>query len=182
MLDVPESVTPVSIELLEQLATEAAESTRATATEAAMKMFEFDVEAWMAKAGIVVEKGPQSYRGGRRWTLAACPFDSSHTDGSAAIFESASGVLGFKCQHNGCRSKGWKEMRRHLDPEYVAQEQWQVERKQEQRERRKERCQAQARAAEALVSEIQDAAIHCTDLGNARRLVAKFGTDFRYCH
>jgi putative DNA primase/helicase len=182
MLEVPESVTPVSVELVEKLAAEAAEAHRATATEAAMKMFEFNVEAWMAKVGIVAEKGPSAYRGGRRWTLAACPFDSGHTGGSAAIFESKDGVLGFKCQHNGCAGKGWKDVRRHLDPEYVAQEQWQVERKQEQRERRKERRQAQARAAEALVSEIQDAAIHCTDLGNARRLVAKFGTDFRYCH
>lgn len=182
MLDVPETITPVSVELLEQLATEAAESTRATATEAAMKMFEFDVEAWMAKAGIVVEKGPQSYRGGRRWTLRACPFDSSHTDGSAAIFESASGVLGFKCQHNGCRGKGWKEMRRHLDPEYIAQEQWQAERKQEERERRRQRRQARARANEKLIEQATDNAVNFTDLGNARRLVAHFGTDFRYCH
>jgi len=182
MLDVPESVTPVSVELLEQLAAEAPEARRTTATEAAMKVFEFDVEAWMAKAGIVVEKGPASYRGGRRWTLAACPFDSSHTGGSAAIFESAGGVLGFKCQHNGCSGKGWKDVRRHLDPEYVAQEQWQAERKQEDRDRRKQRREARARAVEEVLSQAVESAINFTDLGNARSLVSRFGSDFRYCH
>lgn len=85
MLEVPDPVVPVSIDMLEQLAAEAPEANRATATQAAMKMFEFDVEAWMAKVGVVVEKGPAAYRGGRRWTLAACPFDSSHGGGSAAI-------------------------------------------------------------------------------------------------
>lgn len=182
MLDVPDPVAPVSVELLEQLAAEAPEAQRTSATEAAMKMFEFDVEAWMAKVGIAVEKGPVSYRGGRRWTLTACPFDSSHTGGSAAIFESSNGVLGFKCQHNACHGKGWKDVRRHLDPEYVAQEQWQAERKQEDRDRRRQRRQAQAKAAEELVGEAQETAVHLTDLGNARRLVARFGPDFRYCH
>lgn len=90
------------------------------ATEAAMKVFEFDVEAWMAKAGIVVKKARTRIAGGRRWTLTACPFDSSHTDGGAAIIQSATGVLGFRRQHNGCRgnparrnqqAKGGKERR-----------------------------------------------------------------------
>ena len=182
MLEVPDPVVPVSIDMLEQLAAEAPDAQRTSATAAAMKMFEFDVEAWMAKVGVGVEKGPAAYRGGRRWTLAACPFDSSHTGGSAAIFESKDGVLRFKCQHNGCNGKGWKDVRRHLDPEYVAQEQWQVERKQDERERRKQRRQARAKATEKLIEQAADNAINFTDLGNARRLVAHFGSDFRYCH
>jgi putative DNA primase/helicase len=136
----------------------------------------------MAKVGIVVEKCPSAYRGGRRWTLAACPFDNSHTGGSAAIFESKDGVLGFKCQHNGCNGKGWKDVRRHLDPEYVAQEQWQAERKQEDRDRRKERREARARTVEEVLSQAVESAINFTDLGNARRLVSRHGSDFRYCH
>jgi putative DNA primase/helicase len=182
MLDIPDPVAPVSVELLEQLAAEFPEARRTTATAAAMKVFAFDVEAWMVKVGIVVEKGPASYRGGRRWTLAACPFDSGHTGGSAAIFESSDGVLGFKCQHNGCGGKGWKDVRRHLDPEYVAQEQWQAERKQEDRDRRKERREARARAVEEVLSQAVESAINFTDLGNARLLVSHHGSDFRYCH
>ena len=70
MLDIPDPVAPVSVELLEQLACEAPESRNGTTSmQATMKVFEFDVEAWMAKVGIVVEKGPGGYRGGRRWTL-----------------------------------------------------------------------------------------------------------------
>ena len=182
MLDIPDPIAPVSVELLEQLAGEAPEARRTTATAAAMKVFAFDVEAWMAKVGIVVEKGPASYRGGRRWTLATCPFDSGHTGGSAAIFESSDGVLGFKCQHNGCGGKGWKDVRRHLDPEYVAQEQWQAERKQEERERRKQRREARARAVEEVLSQAVESAINFTDLGNARLLVSHHGRDFHYCH
>jgi P4 family phage/plasmid primase-like protien len=182
MLDVPDPVAPVSVELLDQLAAEAPEAQRTSATKAAMRVFEFDVEAWMAKVGLVGEKGFSSYRGGRRWTLAACPFDTNHTSGSAAIFESSDGMLGFKCQHNSCRGKGWKDVRRHLDPEYAAQEQWQAERKQENRDRRRQRGQAEAKLGEELLGQTVETAINFTDLGNARRLVARFGSDFRYCH
>jgi len=189
MIDVPDPVAPVPVTLLEQLAAEvqapaasANGNSYAAAHAAAMKPFEFNVETWMAKVGLVVEKGPANYRGGRRWTLAACPFDASHTDGSAAVFERGDGVLGFKCQHNGCRGKGWKDVRRHLDPDYVAQEQWQAERKQEQRDRRRQKRKAEAEATEELIADSDDKSTHFTDLGNARRLVALHGADFRYCH
>jgi len=181
MLEVPESVTPVSIELLEQLAAEAAETRRATATEATMKMFEFDMEAWMAKVGIVVEKCPSAYRGGRRWTLAACPFDNSHTGGSAAIFESKDGVLGFKCQHNDATARAGKmcaaTSTRVCCPGAVA-----GERKQEDRDRRKEPPRSPGPRRRRMLSQAVESAINFTDLGNARLLVSHHGSDFRYCH
>jgi hypothetical protein len=145
MLEVPDPVAPVSLELLEQVAAEASEA-RATAAEPAWNMFEFDVEAWIAKVGLDIEKGPSPYREGRRWTLAACPFDSSHTGGSAAIFESSDGVPGFKCQHNSCRGKGWKDVRCHLDPDYAAREQ--------QQRRHHQQGAPHVQAAVALVTDL----------------------------
>lgn len=54
---------------------------------------------------------PEDYKGGAKWVLKACPFDSSHTGGSAAVFLGENGVPGFKCQHNSCRDNNWKRLR-----------------------------------------------------------------------
>jgi P4 family phage/plasmid primase-like protien len=48
---------------------------------------------------------PQPYQGGVKWALDACPFDSAHTGGSAALFCSDEKGGGFKCQHNSCKGK-----------------------------------------------------------------------------
>jgi hypothetical protein len=50
------------------------------------------------------------------WVLKVCPFDAAHTDRSACITLEDDGQLGFKCQHNGCSGKGWRDLRAKLDP------------------------------------------------------------------
>jgi hypothetical protein len=52
--------------------------------------------------------------GGRKWILAACPFNATHTN-SPAVFQSSDGVLGFKCFHASCGEKHWKEFRAALE-------------------------------------------------------------------
>jgi hypothetical protein len=47
--------------------------------------------------------------GGSIYELARCPFDPEHTDGSVA-FTLVNGVPGFKCQHDGCRRKGIRDV------------------------------------------------------------------------
>ena len=53
---------------------------------------------------------PEDYKGGAKWALATCPFDSSHTGGCAAVFHGENEVPGFKCHHNSCRDKNWKAL------------------------------------------------------------------------
>jgi hypothetical protein len=56
-----------------------------------------------------------SYKGGRKRHVI-CPFNSEHQGGDAAVFEYAAGILGFKCLHNSCHGKGWKDVRALYDP------------------------------------------------------------------
>jgi hypothetical protein len=47
--------------------------------------------------------------GGVRYRLTACPFDPSHTNPDAAIFQGPDGQLGFKCFHNSCADNHWQQ-------------------------------------------------------------------------
>ena len=49
--------------------------------------------------------------GRERYKLATCPFNPEHINGESAIFRKPSGELGFKCMHDSCSGKGWREVR-----------------------------------------------------------------------
>jgi hypothetical protein len=68
-----------------------------------------DVEAYLQiyKIGYKIKaKGTRTI-----YALDACPFDESHVNNDAAIFQDADGKLGFKCFHDSCQGKGWKDAR-----------------------------------------------------------------------
>jgi putative DNA primase/helicase len=75
----------------------------------------FDLEAFIARH-LVVRRGPLPWDGsGRKWELEVCPFNPEHTGGCAVITQGTNGWPGFKCQHNGCADKHWREVRQFLD-------------------------------------------------------------------
>ena len=76
----------------------------------------FDLDRWIVDHGlrVAVEK---PWDGGRRMVLEVCPFNTDHADGSAVITQSADGKIGFKCHHNSCEGKGWRDVRELLEPE-----------------------------------------------------------------
>lgn len=52
------------------------------------------------------------------YELASCPFNPEHgVHGEVAVFENADGRLGFKCHHDGCSGKRWREFRKHFEPD-----------------------------------------------------------------
>ena len=53
--------------------------------------------------------------GRERFKLAACPFNPEHVNGESAIFRKPSGELGFKCMHDSCAEKRWRDVRTLLD-------------------------------------------------------------------
>ena len=67
----------------------------------------FDMDGYLAQHGLAVtrRKPWSSHPGGFIYELAQCPFDSTHTGGSAAALTAVDGTPGFRCQHNGCRGK-----------------------------------------------------------------------------
>ncbi len=76
---------------------------------------EFDIEAFLA-AHLSVRRGPLAWGdGGRKWELEMCPFNPEHIGGCAVVTQSATGIPGFKCQHNSCKEKHWRDVRELFD-------------------------------------------------------------------
>ena len=73
----------------------------------------FDLSDFLARLGI--EYAHDRHDGRDRYKLAVCPFNSDHGKGEAAVFQSPDGTLGFKCLHNGCATRGWRDLRELVD-------------------------------------------------------------------
>jgi hypothetical protein len=55
------------------------------------------------------------HEGRDRYKLDHCPFNTAHGNGEAAIFRGSDGMLGFKCMHNSCQDKTWRDVRALVD-------------------------------------------------------------------
>jgi len=73
----------------------------------------FNLEDFLTRHGLAYTA--DRHDGSERFKLAACPFNAEHGNGEAAIFRKASGALGFKCQHDSCSGKAWRDVRDLLD-------------------------------------------------------------------
>ncbi|KAA0250328.1 MAG: hypothetical protein EDX89_22910 [Acidobacteria bacterium] len=111
LLEVPDELEQVPQSLLEALAGEAPQ-TKALAPSSPGT---FDLEAWIA-SHLPDARGPAPWAGGSRWIVDPCPFDPAHIGTSAAVTRSADGTIAFRCLHNGCASRRWRDLRSLLDP------------------------------------------------------------------
>lgn len=75
----------------------------------------FDLEGWIAEKGLDVVK-VTSWNGGRKWILAECPWDASHTDQAAYIVQLSNGAVAAGCHHSSCRGKAWHDLRDAVEP------------------------------------------------------------------
>jgi putative DNA primase/helicase len=152
LLDVPDPVLHVTRELLEKVAAEIPEATKArTATKKSdqgSSPAASDLDLWIAKVGIEIMKPSVPHDGGRKW-IVRCPFNSEHDN--AAIFELADGRRGFHCFHNSCAANDWQALRAHVDPDYRP-------------------------------GNTGEAAPNPTDVGNAKRFAKRHGDKIRYVH
>jgi hypothetical protein len=106
----------ISVENLEAVAALApAEENKGSGNAVFSSSKLFDVEGLLKEKSIGYS-GPLDYQGGKKWLLDTCPFNPEHVHGEAAVFQLADGKLGFKCQHNSCKGKGWSAFRDHYDP------------------------------------------------------------------
>lgn len=113
VLDVPAEMEVVPPELLEALA--ASVPTPPVAKTKPAGRGEFDLESWIGEKGLpVVRSG--AWNGGKRWVLSPCPWNADHTDNAAYIVQLPSGAIGAGCQHNGCDSKKWPDLRALYEP------------------------------------------------------------------
>lgn len=77
---------------------------------------EFDVRQWLGKHGIRYQekKGKGDYT---KLVLDECPFDSSHKAPDSMITVGNNGAIGFKCFHNSCQGRAWKDVRLMFEPD-----------------------------------------------------------------
>ena len=75
----------------------------------------FDLISFLNRNGLTYteDSGTRS----KIYKLDECPFDSSHKDGDAKIFQYPDGAIAFKCHHNSCRGKKWQDVRLKYEPD-----------------------------------------------------------------
>jgi hypothetical protein len=79
----------------------------------------FDLRGFIARhEQLQVRKEKSLPDGTVLYELQTCPFNADHKKGSAFITQAPDGKVGFKCHHNSCAEKGWKELRAFLEPDY----------------------------------------------------------------
>ena len=71
------------------------------------------VGRFLKRHGVKVQN-QEPYQGGEKWLLEQCPF-CENTDRCAIVTVSATGAMGFRCQHHSCQDKHWREFRAHCE-------------------------------------------------------------------
>jgi hypothetical protein len=122
LLDVPDVLEPVAREQLELLAEPLpAKQTPIPANpgrNGTASRQPFDLDAFLRHHGIAT-KGERVKDGERIVFLDNCPFDPSHgSRGEVTLHVQASGRLGFKCHHDSCRDRHWKDFRAHFESDH----------------------------------------------------------------
>ena len=116
IFSVPEVIRPTEKVFLEKLAGEMPEPERSgVANRYSIPEQEFDLLDFMRRHGLTYEE--DSNDRAKIYKLDACPFDASHKDGDAKIFQYADGAISFKCHHNSCRSYKWQDVRMKFEPD-----------------------------------------------------------------
>ena len=119
---IPEEIKKNSIHLLKKVISVLPEKPKPVYRNNSIEAF--DIDDFIAKHGIRVKYETKS-GDVRKIVLEECPFDHNHKAPDSAIFVMNSGAIAFKCFHNSCSDKGWKDLRQMFDPDCY-------ERKQEQ--------------------------------------------------
>lgn len=115
LLNIPSEICITPWDLVKRVADEYTSTLDGTLAAQENVGSNFDLEQFLTTHGVEVVKKIQS-AGVTKYVLKECPFDSSHKAPDAAVFQSASGALGFKCFHNSCSDYSWHDFRHKLDP------------------------------------------------------------------
>ena len=76
---------------------------------------DFNIEDWLNKYGLSYRKA--DFNGGTKYLLDECPFDASHKSPDSMVTITPSGAIGFKCLHNSCADKHWRDLRLKFEPD-----------------------------------------------------------------
>ncbi|MGZ4849308.1 MAG: hypothetical protein ACXV2D_07465, partial [Halobacteriota archaeon] len=107
LLYVPKHIDVVGPSALKTIAVERQESQQREQADGV----KLDVRQWLDEHRISVFREKDS-GDGITYVLDRCPFNPSHTDHSAWVFQYYEGGIAAGCHHNGCAGNGWRELRR----------------------------------------------------------------------
>lgn len=116
--NVPEPLVTTPRNVLQVLADELPDETepvkirRGVSTQ---QKADFDLLAFMREHGLSYSE--DSNDRAKIYKLDHCPFDPSHTNGDAKIFQYGDGAIAFKCHHNSCRKYKWQDVRLKYEPD-----------------------------------------------------------------
>lgn len=113
IISAPAERVVVRRELLEQLAGDLPQAPPKQQMKAERS---FDLEEWLDQHGIAVNC-VKEWKDATKYVLAECPFDSNHKAPDSAIIKMRDGALAFKCLHNSCRGRDWRELRLKYEPD-----------------------------------------------------------------
>ena len=163
LLRIPRTVKPVSPALLQTLAKRGQADTKARTPQQGIGRA-FDIEKWLHTHQLGVSD-TKIDGGSTIYKLDACPFNEDHK-GSATVIRRQSGALAFRCLHDSCKDYNWQALREKFEPGVY--------------DRRNGTGQPSALVQQAPQSKERNTAEFCTDLGNARRIIAQYGGNIRF--
>jgi hypothetical protein len=122
LLDVPDTLPIVPVDVLKKIAAEFTPATAATSaahTPAASAMPSritleaqaLKMEQFLAEAKYMHRQRADYDNGGFKWQLMQCPFNAEHSAPDSYAFLKADGKMGFHCSHNHCVDNKWTQFR-----------------------------------------------------------------------
>ena len=117
---VPSSVDVNDFTLLQELVAEFEENKPSVPIQDTIqteKKGKFDLQQFISDHNIPVKCIENTPNGTVKYILEHCLFDESHKGKDAAIFQKSDGSLGYKCFHNSCSDKHWKDVRLLFEPD-----------------------------------------------------------------
>jgi hypothetical protein len=124
ILQAPEYPLPAPRDCLERLAALAPEQPLTTSSKRSHRAANgtIDVDEFIDKHGLDLAFTASWQAGGadaRKWVLGTCPFNSDHRNRSALIGQFQTGAVFFRCLHNGCSGRSWRDLRQLYDEDFA---------------------------------------------------------------
>jgi hypothetical protein len=120
-----------------------------------------ELKDWVGKNSIPIKQVKQT-ADGELFVFAVCQWNPAHNHGQAWARQFKNGAIAAGCLDTGCIGKDWHDLRRIVEPDFD------------------KRADLTRYAASMTEREPQDP-LHCTDAGNALRLLSAHGKDMKYC-
>lgn len=115
LLYIPDEITPVDISYIQKIVGSVKTERITPNRYNNYDVSSFDLDEWLTKHNLGYQKIQCS--GSDKYILECCPFDPNHKGKDAAIFKLSNGAIGFKCFHNSCQDKTWKDVRLLFEPD-----------------------------------------------------------------